>query len=54
MTKEEIAKLIEQIPQGMNADDFLVRLVNDALKTCPPCTHDCYEGRFCPRNKNGQ
>ena len=31
MTREEIATLIEQMPQGMNANEFLIELVNRAL-----------------------
>lgn len=54
MTKEEIAKLVGEIPKGMDANDFLVELVNRALKsrTCPPCHHDCMEGRDCPARRN--
>lgn len=53
MTKDEVAKLIEQIPQGLDADDFLVVLANKAIETkC--CNHDCAEGRDCPlRGQNG-
>lgn len=53
MTKEELAKLIGDIPQGMDADDFLLELVNRAIKekTCPPCHHDCAEGRYCPARR---
>lgn len=32
MTKEDIAKIIEEMPQGMDADEFLVELVNRAVK----------------------
>jgi hypothetical protein len=32
MTKQEIAVLVEQIPQGLDADDFLCELVNRAIK----------------------
>lgn len=31
MTNNEIADLIEQMPQGMTADDFIIELVNRAL-----------------------
>ena len=31
MTKEEIAELIDKMPQGMNADDYIYELVNRAL-----------------------
>lgn len=31
MTKEEIAAIIETIPQGMDANDFIVTLVNKAI-----------------------
>lgn len=31
MTNHEIADLIEKMPQGMTADDFIVELVNRAL-----------------------
>jgi hypothetical protein len=31
MTKEEIAAIIETIPQGMDADDFIMALVNKAV-----------------------
>ena len=31
MTNNEIADLIEKMPQGMTADDFIVELVNRAL-----------------------
>ncbi len=31
MTREEIATLIEQMPQGMDANEFLIELVNRAL-----------------------
>ena len=31
MTNHEIADLIEGMPQGMTADDFIVELVNRAL-----------------------
>ena len=31
MTKEEIAALIEQMPQGMDANDYIHELVNRAL-----------------------
>lgn len=31
MTKEEIAELIEALPQGLDADDFIFRLVNWAV-----------------------
>ena len=32
MTREEIAAIIETIPQGMDANDFIVTLVNKAIK----------------------
>jgi hypothetical protein len=32
MTREEIAAIIETIPQGMDANDFIVALVNKAIK----------------------
>ena len=53
MTKEELAKLIGEIPQGMDVDDFLLELVNRAIKEkkCPPCHHDCSEGRDCPARR---
>ena len=31
MTREEIATLIEQMPQGLDANEFLIELVNRAL-----------------------
>ena len=31
MTKEEIAELIDKMPQGMDADDYIYELVNRAL-----------------------
>lgn len=31
MTNNELADLIEQMPQGLTADDFIVELVNRAL-----------------------
>ncbi len=31
MTKDEIGDLIEALPQGLDADDFIFRLVNWAL-----------------------
>ena len=31
MTRDEIATLIEQMPQGMDANEFLIELVNRAL-----------------------
>jgi hypothetical protein len=31
MTKEEIAELIEALPQGLDADDFIYKLVNWAV-----------------------
>jgi hypothetical protein len=31
VTNNEIADLIEQMPQGMTADDFIIELVNRAL-----------------------
>ncbi len=31
MTKNEVAKLVESMPQNMNADDYIVELVNRAL-----------------------
>ena len=31
MTKQEIAQLIEALPQGLNADEFIYRLVNWAV-----------------------
>lgn len=31
MTNNEIADLIEKMPQGMTADDFIIELVNRAL-----------------------
>ena len=53
MNKEELAELIGEIPQGMKADDFLLELVNRAIKQkqCPPCHHDCMEGRACPARR---
>ena len=33
MTKDEVAALIDQIPKGLDADDFLVRLANLAAST---------------------
>ena len=53
MTKDEVAKLIEQIPKELDVDDFLVALANKAIETkC--CNHDCAEGRDCPlRGQNG-
>ena len=32
MNKEEVAKLIESIPQGLDQDDFLVALANKAAE----------------------
>jgi cobalamin biosynthesis protein CobD/CbiB len=32
MTKEEIAELIEQMPQGMDANDYIHELVNRAVE----------------------
>ena len=54
MTKEEVAKLIEQIPQELDVDDFLVALATMARDTkC--CNHDCNEGRDCVlRGQNGR
>ena len=50
MTKDEVAKLIEQIPKELDVDDFLVALATMARDTkC--CNHDCNEGRDCPRRK---
>jgi hypothetical protein len=31
MTKEEIAELVAALPQGMDADEFIVKLVNWAV-----------------------
>ena len=31
MTRDEIATLIEQMPKGMEVNDFLIELVNRAL-----------------------
>jgi hypothetical protein len=31
MTKEEIAQLIAALPQGLDADEFIFRLINWAL-----------------------
>lgn len=31
MTRDEIATLIEQMPQGLDANEFLIELVNRAL-----------------------
>lgn len=33
MTNEEVAKLVEQIPQGLTPDEFLVALANKAAET---------------------
>jgi hypothetical protein len=52
MTKDEIAGIIESIPKGLEPNQFLIALANRAYemgaKSCPPCNHDCYEGRYCP------
>lgn len=31
MTKEELAAIIEKMPQGMDADDYILELVNRAV-----------------------
>ena len=31
MTKDELAKIIDGMPQGMNVDDYLLEVVNRAL-----------------------
>lgn len=31
MTRDEVAEIVHGMPQGMNADDYLVELVNRAL-----------------------
>lgn len=31
MTKEELAKIVETMPQGMDIDDYLLELVNRAI-----------------------
>lgn len=50
MTKDEVAKIIEEIPNDLDVDDFLVELAKRAIESqC--CNHDCNEGRDCPRNK---
>jgi hypothetical protein len=51
MNKEEVAKLIESIPQGLDQDDFLVALATKAKEQgmerfC--CDDLCEQGRDCP------
>lgn len=31
MTKEELAAIVERMPQGMDADDYILELVNRAV-----------------------
>ena len=31
MTKDEVARIVEGMPQGMDIDDYLVELVNRAI-----------------------
>jgi len=44
LTKDQVADLIEQIPQGLTPDEFLVALANDAAELeRQACTQICAE-----------
>jgi hypothetical protein len=44
MTKDEIADLIEALPQGLDADEFIYRLVNWAVdREREACAKVCEE-----------
>ena len=48
MTKDEVAELIEAMPQGLDPDDFILKLINWAVdiereacaKVCDEMDHD--------------
>ena len=50
MTKEEIAELIGMLPQGLDADDFIYKLVNWAIDIeREACAKVCEEYQWADR-----
>ena len=53
MTKEEIGELIAALPQGLDADEFIFKLVNWAVeREREACAKVCLEGTDMPVQKD--